>query len=292
MKTIKQFIADTCSFRRARMETDCNDRILETYAKYPELEHIDSIILKVRRTNLIKVIEMQMEPSMIVSDEERQLIAKRKDFLAKYGIDESFDEIRPECPKCKDTGFIKQKSLMVVCSCMSNELIEAYNEAGLSDYNSIVPKNFKADYIPSAAERRKEANKTLVRILNSITEGKSHPLYVYSDGAQKGKTYLAVVVTKIAITLGLSAAYVKCEDLTDIYDDKLESYKSFDLVIIDDYISGATRIRNLASVLNAIIETRNSRGLATVIVSNETKLEMVEKSDERIAGKISRAIDI
>ena len=292
MRTINQIISETCNTRRARVEIARDNRMIAIYALNPELERIDSYMFKRRRDNILKVIQEGKGVETIANKEMKDLIAKRKDLMARRGIDERFDEIHPECPLCKDTGYVKKNSLRVVCSCMSREIVEAYEEAGLSDYNSIVPKNFKPDYISSSASRRSEVYKSIGKILNSISIGELHPIYVYSDGPQTGKTYLSVVAIKIAITLGLSAAYTKCEDLININEDRLENYKNYNLLVIDDFISGATRNWNIAGTLNSILETRNSRGLATIIVSNESVFEMVEKSDERVAGKLSRATKI
>lgn len=292
MRTINQIISETCNTRRARVEVARDNRMIAIYALNPELERIDSFIFKRRRDNILKVIQDGSDVQSIANQEMKDLYKQRKDLMSRRGIDERFDEIHPECPLCNDTGYVKKNSLRVVCSCMSQEIVEAYEEAGLSDYNSIVPKNFKPDYISSAASRRSDVYKSIGKILNSISIGELHPIYVYSDGPQTGKTYLSVVAIKIAITLGLSAAYVKCEDLVNISEDRLDNYKNYSLLVIDDFVSGVTRNWNIAGTLNSILETRSSRGLATIVVSNESVFEMVEKSDERVAGKLSRATKI
>lgn len=292
MRTINTIISETRSLRQARMENLRDDRIASAYRKFPELERIDTVLFTARRNNLLRVIQNQIDVEAVIDDNVKHITETRNNFLNSHNIPLDFDELIPECKLCNDTGFVKKKSLTVVCNCMSQELIEAYNEAGLSDYNSVLPNNFKPSYIPKSADRRTDVHKSLVKILNSISEGKSHSVYIYSDGAQTGKTFLSVVITKIAITLGLSAVYVKCEDILNYSDDSIDGLKHFDLLIIDDYVSGVTRMRNLAGTLNSILEARKNRGLATVIVSNETKIEMVENSDERIAGKLSSAIDI
>ncbi len=292
MKTINDFISETCSHRRARKEALRDERILDTYTKYPELERIDEFVFKIRRTNIIKMLEELTDPANVVNEEVNELNTKRANFIKDHGIDPKFDELQPECPKCNDTGYIQKKSLSVVCSCMGEELIDAYNAAGLKDFDSVVPKNFKVDYIKNFAARRDVVHKKLVNILSSIAEGKKHSTYVYSDGVQTGKTYLSVVITKIAITLGLSAAYIKCEDLQTMTPEDVEEFKRIKLLIIDDYIGATTRSRYLAYNLNVILEARENLGYATVVVSNETKIEIVQNSDERIAGKLSRAREI
>lgn len=292
MKTINHFIKETCATRIATAEDERDYRVLMTYRKYPQLERIDTMLFKIRRDNILRVIESGADASTVISDSLREAKAKRKAFLVNNRIDENFDQIVPLCTKCNDTGFIKNKSLSIVCSCMKDELLDAYNEAGLSDYNSVMPNCFKADYIEKSAQRRDSVHKTMAKILTEITNGKSHPLYIYSDGSQTGKTFLSVVAIKTAISLGISAAYVKCDSLSDLSLDRMEDYKNIQFLVIDDYIGSVTKEKGIGGILNSILETRQNRGFATVVVSGEEPIDMVRNSDERIASKLKRATKI
>lgn len=176
---------------------------------------------------------------------------------------------------------------------MRDELLEAYSEAGLGDFNSVVPTSFKADYIEKAAARRTDVYKTFARLLSSINDGKTHPLYLYFDEPQTGKTFISVVSIKNAISLGIDSAYVKCDDLSYVNEDTVDAYKSVQFLVIDDFLGAVTTgARNVGRLLNSILETRMNRGLATVIVTNEDYTSVIRNSDERIASKIKRASKI
>lgn len=293
MRTIKAILSDAAVARKADSEIYRDERIERVYAEHPALERIDSALLKCRRDRIIRIIESGEDPQTMMDSRMREILDKRRAYIISNGIDEHFDEAQPICPICKDTFFIQKNSIKVICKCMRDSLLEAYSQAGLTDYNSVVPTAFKADYIEKFAARRTDVYKTFARMLSTINEGKTHPIYLYYDEPQTGKTFISVVSIKNAISLGIDSAYVKCDDLTYSSEDTMNFYKSVQFLVIDDYLGAVTTgARNVGRVLNSILETRMNRGLATVIVTNEDFASAIRNSDERIASKLKRASKI
>ena len=288
MRTIDMIISATLSNRDTVKQIERDERVIRTYEKYPELQRIDNNIKDNIRANLMKILDDELDPDNLHDDEERNLLEKREQFLKVNCISADFDKLWPVCEKCGDTGFIRKGNLRVVCKCMGDELSEAFREAGLGDFESVRPSLLDLKAIKNPENKRKEARSKLDSVIVSITDKKEQKPLIYSDKAQTGKTYLAICFTKVAIGCGLSGCYVKMDDLINASDERVNDYKYCDFLVIDDFSSILTNNFKIRFALDRILETRLNNGKFTLIIMNESPAEAVDKSDEKIAAKLSR----
>ena len=288
MRTIDMIINETLSNRDTVKQIERDDRVLRTYEKYPELQKIDNNIKDNIRANLMKILDDELDPDNYNDEAENELINKRQQFLKVNCISSDFDKLWPVCEKCGDTGFVRKGSIKRVCTCMRSELEEAFAEAGLADFKTVRPSLLDAQAIKNQENKRAQARSRLDKVIASIIEKKEQDSLIYSDKAQTGKTYLAICLTKVAINCGFSGCYVKMDELMNSSDEKIADYKYCDFLVIDDFSSTLTNNFKIKFAMDKILETRLNNGKFTLIVMNESPSEAVDKSDEKIAAKLSR----
>ncbi len=288
MKTITDAINERLSRTRNMEKTDLENRIEETYKKYPGLRKIDSALVEVRTSRLICAIDHDKEPLAALQKREDDILKERKEYIDKNKIDPFFDREHVNCKKCEDTGFTKTKDgRRAVCrACMQDAIDETFTKSGMKDFGSYTLKAFDlARNKDDKGERKRQFEG-----LRALMEGKTEkPLMLLKGGVQTGKTYLAVVACKYAIMLGLSAYYVKADRLYELSRADQDELKDYDFVVIDDYSPEVTRLDKTATALHSLLEARQASGRATVIVSSAPLEVLVAESEERIAGKLKSA---
>lgn len=289
MKTIKGLIAAGLAETEAARRIMRDENMNRVYAAHPELKDIDGRIIDIRKDRLIAVIDHDERLAKRYDIEEESLLSQRDMIIRDNGIDPEFDMEKCICTKCGDTGFVKGKDgTPRVCSCRQSELEECFESCGLGDYSTFTMKNYRDDYL-GAPEKRSEIKKQMLRVMLGMGDTASKPLWLYSGAPQTGKTYLSVCVTKTAISLGKSAFYTKCENLTALDDETVDALKRIDFLIIDDFADDVTLHGDIGSILNSVLEVRTASGLCTILVSALPKEQLINGCDMRVSGKLGRA---
>lgn len=289
MKTIKGLIAAGLAETEAARRIIREESMMRVYKDHPDLKEIDGRIIDIRKDRLIAVIDHDEKLAKRYDVEEANLLSRRELIMKENHIDPEFDMEKSICSKCGDTGFVKGKDgTPRVCSCKQAELEECYESCGLGDYTSFTMKNYRDDYL-GEPEKRSEIKKQMLRAMLGVGDTASTPLWVYSGAPQTGKTYLSVIMTKTAISLGKSAFYIKCENLAALESDTIEDIKRIDFLVIDDFADDVTLHGDVGSVLNAVLEIRAASGLCTVLVSALPLSDLVNGCDMRVSGKLGRA---
>ena len=290
MKTILDLIEEGLPELEAASNVRCAERMQQIYKKHPELKEIDDEKLSVTGNRYIAVIDKDERLVARLDLETEKLTKKREAYIKQNKIDPEFDQPKPQCFLCKDTGFVEQMGVKVVCACKHRELAMCYELSGLSGYDAYDPLHYKPDYISGKdkLKRREKAMEELLGIACSKYKGNT-PLFVYTDSSGIGKTYISICACKTAVNFGRSIHYAKFEELPEYKEDTLESIKHADFVVIDDFDPYITTLLNRGTILNAILEVRNAANLPTVLVTQSTLTEVVSKSDMRLSGKLRLA---
>ena len=288
MNNIRDLIAASNSNVRAEMELNTEERIRAIYDKYPELEQLDRDIVSARTTKLIAVIDDNIVEQKHSESLEAKLLDKRNRFIARNDIDPAFDTDRVICTKCGDTGYFTNKiGIRQVCEkCRASDIEEAYRLAGLGDYSLVRTDRYSDDYFGDKRHRTK-----LRRKITEIATGarQDKPLWIFSDGTQTGKTFLAIYGLKLAVNFAHSAFYMHLDSLDRMYDDELDDLTDVEILVIDDYIASMTVTGNIGTRLSRLLEIRQSRDLVTIIVTSVPVADIVSESDIRISGKLRSA---
>ena len=221
---------------------------------------------------------------------------ERRRALKKLGLPEDYTEIKYQCEKCSDTGFVGTK----MCSCFKEMLItENIRSSGMG---MLIEKqsfeNFSLDRYKNSPDeyRRMELNFNVAKeFADNFGEGGKNLLFIGKTGT--GKTHLSTAIAKKVIEKGFEVLYDSAQNIVTAYeDDRFKSgygpyepkgtkYNECDLLIIDDL--GTEFVNQFTvSCLYNLLNTRQNKNLSTVISTNLTAEELARKYEDRIYSRL------
>lgn len=232
-----------------------------------------------------------------VREKNLALQKKRAELLLAHGYPADYTDVKYECEKCSDTGFIEN----TMCSCMR----EALTLAGIenSGFASLIREqrfdNFSLDYYegnPKFYERMKQNFDYLKRYTEEFDPIKS-PSILLMGSTGLGKTHLSSAVARGAIERGSDVFYTGAIDLFSTFEierfksysnepnELIERYFECDLLIIDDL--GTEMINQFSvSTLYNLVNDRLSRKKPTIVSTNLTNDEIKKKYTDRITSRL------
>lgn len=280
---------------RARLDADM--RRQELYSKFSEIKAIDDILSKtgLEIMGIITGESAETASAKVVELKKRneKLLAERAAFLRAHGYSEDYSDIRYECEKCGDTGYVDTK----MCDCMKRALIMAgYESSGLG---KLIYKqsfdNFSLDYY-----KNKNYMESVVSMLRRFSENfnaKDDLSLLLVGATGLGKTHLSTAIAKTVIERGYDVAYVTSIKMMNDFEDKrfhrndkedvadTSRYYDAQLLIIDDF---GTEVQNqfTVSCMYDVINNRINNGRSTIINTNLSRNELEKKYGERIASRL------
>lgn len=232
-----------------------------------------------------------------VKAENLALQQKRAELLLANGYPADYSDVKYDCEKCGDTGFVDNK----MCSCMK----EALTLAGIenSGFASLIKEqsfeNFSLDFYaknPQQHEMMKKNRDFLVRYGEGF-DPKSSPSILMMGGTGLGKTHLSSSLARKVIEKGNDVFYTGAIDLFSQFETQrfktysnepnelIERYFECDLLIIDDL--GTEMVNQFSvSTLYNLLNDRLSRRKPTVVSTNLSKDEIQKKYTDRITSRM------
>lgn len=275
-------------------------RLREVHSVIPELRYIDNQ-LKKTGARIMSII------CSGASDSDEQIAKLRADnselsrmrgaLLVNKGYPRDYTDIKYECEKCGDSGYIGTK----MCDCMRRKLVYAgYESSGISRLlREQTFDNFSLDYY--AANRDHYENmKRVYEFMKNYAEsfdGKSSMNVALFGETGLGKTHLSSALACRIIERGYDVLYTTAVNLVSDYENRrfgngqntpgedTERYTSCELLIIDDL---GTEVINqfTVSCLYNIINTRINKQLSTIISTNLTASDFRQKYWDRITSRV------
>ncbi len=269
-------------------------RNAELRASFPEIKEIDD---ELTGTGL-SLFRAACSGADINALRERNqtLMAKRRKLLVKLGYPEDYTDVHYSCTVCRDTGFIDTK----MCKCLKELLI--MKNIRSSGMGNLIDKqsfdNFDLDWYRTNDEdyKRMAHNFKIARAYaRSFAAHSDNLLLIGTTGT--GKTHISTAIAAEVIAQGFDVLYDSTQNIVSAFEDDRfrsgfgqreslsEKYIECDLLIIDDLGTEYTTQYTL-SVLYNIINTRNNKGLSTIISTNLTAQELAAKYEGRIYSRI------
>lgn len=232
-----------------------------------------------------------------IRNKNEELQRRRAEILKANGYPEDYSDVKYECTKCGDTGFIDNK----MCSCMKEALILAGIEN--SGFANLIREqsfdNFSLAYYKKSLTHYDMMSKNLEFLkeyANSFNAKTSQSLLMMG-GTGLGKTHLSSAVARVIIEKGNDVFYTGAIDLFSQFEiqrfksynnepnELIERYLECDLLIIDDL---GTEIVNQFSVstLYSLLNDRLSRKKPTIISTNLTQDDIRKKYNDRITSRL------
>ena len=280
--------------RRQSAIAEAEARNLEVASLSDDIRAIDE---EMRSTGLL-LFKTACAGGDITPIRERNLFLgeERRRALKKLGLPEDYTEIKYQCEKCSDTGFVGTK----MCSCFKEMLItENIRSSGMG---MLIEKqsfeNFSLDRYKNSPDeyRRMELNFNVAKeFADNFGEGGKNLLFIGKTGT--GKTHLSTAIAKKVIEKGFEVLYDSAQNIVTAYeDDRFKSgygpyepkgtkYIECDLLIIDDL--GTEFVNQFTvSCLYNLLNTRQNKNLSTVISTNLTAEELARKYEDRIYSRL------
>lgn len=281
---------------RIRAREKAEGRSLSLALLSPELAAIDQEL----RSTGMAVFKIACEGGDISSIKERnaRLNERRREIIRALGYPDDYTEPKYSCSACSDTGFIDGVRM---CSCFRERLITLNIES--SGMGNLIEKqsfeNFDLDWYKSndAVYAKMCSNLEEAKRFAENFSGNGENLLIIG-GTGTGKTHVTTAIAKVVISKGYSVIYDSAENIvSDFEADKFKSgyyqkesvsdkYLDCDLLIIDDLGTEFQSQFSLVCLYN-LINTRQNKGLSTIISTNLDSKKLAERYDGRIYSRIA-----
>ena len=222
---------------------------------------------------------------------------KRAELLLANGYPADYSDVKYECTKCGDTGFVDNK----MCSCMKEALTLAGIES--SGFANLIKEqrfdNFSLDFYKKNATYYDMMGKNLefLKEYAKNFDAKNSQSILMMGGTGLGKTHLSSAVAYEVIEKGNDVFYTGAIDLFSQFEiqrfksynnepnELIERYFESDLLIIDDL--GTEMINQFSvSTLYNLLNDRLSRKKPTIVSTNLSKDEIMKKYTDRITSRM------
>lgn len=226
--------------------------------------------------------------------ENEALIEKESALLTSNGYPADWLDIKYECPLCRDEGNIDGR----MCSCMRQKLIKAgYESSGISHLcEKMNFDTFSLSYYTGDDRKNMETVYKKVKDYADNFNGEGSGSVLLFGGTGLGKTHLAVAIAKRVVERGFYTVYVTSGTLFNDFRDerfrregdaesKTAKYSECELLVIDD-LGTELPGRDVVAFLYNLMNTRINSGRSTVISTNLSTRDMLERYDDRIVSRI------
>lgn len=297
--------------KRSRAIYLADQKKVDLYKKYPEIEKLDNDIssLSIKNIQLVLTSGSKTELSK-VNTRISELKDEKNSLLKKYKI--SMDSFNPqfECKKCKDTGYIQTSSGNVLCSCIKQELYNIeYNNSNIYDLKNQNFNNFdlnlysdesnfeKYNTKTSPKDNMKSIEKTCKAFIKNFDDPNENNL-LFCGNTGLGKTFLSSCIANELIKKGKTVLYQTAPIMLDrIIDYKFNKTNNdisstiynVDLLIIDDLgteTKSNFKVTELFNIINSRLLNQNNKITKTIISTNLSLQDLYNTYEERIVSRI------
>ena len=289
--------------RKERAESIAASRESELRTLSPEIKEIDDELLK---TGLL-IFKTAVSGSDIAPVRERNemLTAKRRAAIVALGLPEDYDQPKYTCPLCSDTGHDEDGK---ICSCFKEllrlETVKASGMGQLIERQSF--ENFDLSCYRELGEAEYARMKSIFeyskKFASGFREGEGQTL-LFIGKTGTGKTHISSAIAKQVIERGFSVIYDSSTNIFRAFEEDqfgkdrfrysrdeshephAEKYMTADLLIIDDL--GTEFITQFTvSCLYNLINTRQNKGLSTIVSTNFSPEEISRKYEDRLYSRL------
>ncbi len=222
------------------------------------------------------------------------LRAEKKERLRALGLPEDYTDVKYECEKCSDTGYVGIK----MCDCLKKAIHkERFATSGIGKYlEKQTFDNFDLELYPFGEKRENMARilRQAKRYAESFSESTSESL-LFVGGTGLGKTHISSAIAKCVIEKGYSVSYDSAQNIISAFEKErfgregaeadCEKYLKADLLIIDD-LGAEVHSRSSVSYFYTLINTRLIASKPTIVSTNLTAKELTADYEERIVSRL------
>ncbi len=292
-----RLVMEELARRRTTAETEADAHRADLHARSKDARELDAALARTgMRIFEAAVSGVDVEGKIAaIRRENEEMLAARRDLLAAMGLPADYTDPHYTCAKCADTGYV----MTTMCDCCRDMLrIEGFRQSGLgAQIDRQTFDNFSLDYYRTSDEdlRRMKQNLAVARdFAEHFAPGKENLLLMGGTGL--GKTHLSTAIARTVIEKGHDVVY---ESVQTVFADfeydrfrnsysnekgKAEKYLNAELLILDD-LGAEFGNQFTVSCLYQLINTREVKGLSTIVSTNLTAQELMERYDGRLTSR-------
>lgn len=265
-----------------------NENKAKQNAEYRELD------AKERKLNMqIGLLQFEKKPYLSEQSELVAIKEQKQKVLKAIGLEPIDLKPKFECEKCEDTGISGNS----ICSC-TNQMF--YDKLMLSANVNLkeIPYLTKYDYKFFAEKDEQvfaeKCVKVLTEFVNNFETAKFKNI-VMCGGSGTGKTYLTKCIAKELIKQKKSTYFASSFDLNNLFlndhlnqngEKQLGDLIDLDVLIVDDLGTEPIRKNVTKEYLLVLLNERLSKDKSTIITTNLSPENVLERYDERIFSRI------
>ncbi len=298
--------------RRLNNKHDLDKRLKSAYQLIPQLKELEDQMISLSAESGRMALRGDDRGLKELKDRSLELKARQIELLLLHNLPADYLNMRYECSKCQDTGFIDNNK----CNCLKQAIADLmYSDSNIKmilkqeNFSSFSFRYYSDDYIDEATGLSPLSNMQKVvancrSFIKHFDTKQDNLLLLGNTGV--GKTFLANCIAKELLDKGYTVIYLTAFRLFDI----LEKYKfgkdadstyhaanqfdyilDCDLLIIDDL---GTEFYNsfTNSQLYLIINERLLRKKSTVISTNLSLSDINTNYSERVYSRIISSYSI
>ncbi|MBE6700527.1 MAG: ATP-binding protein [Ruminococcaceae bacterium] len=287
-------VYDIYSKRAEKKREEADERSRKAYLLDPRIEEIEKELSKSGIKLLSAALHGDENQTAYekIQSQIRSLRDEKKERLIKLGLPEDYTDVKYDCEKCSDTGYVGIK----MCDCLRRTIIQKkYETSGIGKYlQNQNFDNFDLSLYPFGKERE-SMTRTLDYCKNyaETFSADSSPSLLFVGGTGLGKTHLSSAIAQSVIDKGNYVCYESAHNIISVFErerfspEKTASDKFFqcDLLIIDD-LGAEIQSKSSVSYFYTLINTRLISSKPTIISTNLSATELKRQYEDRIVSRL------
>ena len=232
-----------------------------------------------------------------IRERNQALMARRRELIKSLGYPEDYTDVHYTCPDCSDSGFIGGTK---ICHCFKEALVKA--TIASSGIGHLIEKqsfeNFDLDWYkktPGSYDRMAAILAEAKLYVKNFPKKRGNLLLLGTTGT--GKTHISTAIAADVIKQGYDVVYDTAQNIFSDFEfdrfkngygreeSRCDKYMECDLLIIDDLGTEFSSQFTLSCLYN-LINTRQNRGLGTIISTNLDADDLSERYEARIYSRL------
>ncbi|MBR1560848.1 MAG: ATP-binding protein [Clostridia bacterium] len=298
-----QALLEDYARQRTLNELDEQRRYNEAVAKVPRIAELRaesaSLALNAMRSILDgRTAEDRAAVAANMKARGLAINAEIRGLLRQNGLPADALEPRYRCPVCRDTGYVGDAPARF-CDCFEARLrLRQYEDGSMAGVDEQNFSKFDPEFIPEADGQRDKmvkARNMCARYADSFPATEYRNLLLTGEGGL-GKTFLLNCIFERVTSRGFSAIRITAFRMFEAMrqqhvgnDDKYEGFSTLievPLLLIDD-LGTEPMMRNITvEYLFTLLNERNAAKRHTVIATNLTPKQLMERYGERVSSRL------
>ena len=294
------------------------ERKSKIYKEIPKIKEIDEELTDFSLITIKGILNNKNDAIKALNDKFDTLKLEKAKLLKEAGFPKDFLSMHYTCPLCKDSGYISQDGLTVMCSCLQQKILDAkYNDSNVSTAKNQTFETFDLNLYSDVANKEKynstisprknmeNIKKVTLNFVDNFDDENVKNL-LFSGGTGLGKTYLSNCIVSSLLNKGKTVIYqtapVMLDKLIAEMFDKNNESNSFsenlltaDLLVIDDLgteTMNSLKFSELYKIINTRLLNQNNKVTKTIISTNLSLQQLFETYDERLVSRFVGHYDI